>query len=48
VRIVVADAGPLHRLVLIEAIQLLPRLYGTVLVPEIVCVEMPSATPVPP
>ncbi len=38
--VVVADTGPLHYLVLIEAIDLLPRLFGTVFVPEIVCAEL--------
>jgi predicted nucleic acid-binding protein len=36
----VADAGPPHYLVLIEAIDLLPRLFTTVLVPEAVCREL--------
>lgn len=47
-RIVVADTGPLHYLVLIEAIELLPRLYGRVLVPEVVCTELAHLrTPAP-
>ena len=47
-RIVVADTGPLHYLVLIEAIELLPRLYGKVLVPEVVCAELAHPrTPAP-
>jgi predicted nucleic acid-binding protein len=33
VRVVVADAGPLHYLVLINEISLLPRLFGKVLAP---------------
>jgi predicted nucleic acid-binding protein len=40
VHAVVADTGPLHYLVLIEAIELLPRLFGKVLVPEIVRIEL--------
>ena len=36
----VADAGPLHYLVLTETIDLLPRLFDTVSVPEIVCQEL--------
>jgi predicted nucleic acid-binding protein len=45
---VVADTGPLRYLVLIEAIDVLPRLFGRVLVPEIVAAELgrPS-TPLP-
>lgn len=39
-RAVVADASPLHYLVLIEAIELLPQLFGKVLVPRIVHVEL--------
>lgn len=39
-RAVVADAGPLHYLVLVEAIELLPQLYGKVLVPDVVCAEL--------
>lgn len=38
--VVVADTGPLHYLVLIDAIALLPQLYDVVLVPEIVCAEL--------
>ena len=38
--VVVADTGPLHYLVLIDTIALLPQLYETVLVPEIVCTEL--------
>jgi predicted nucleic acid-binding protein len=40
VPIVVADTGPLHYLVLIEAIELLPRLFDTVFVPEVVHTEL--------
>lgn len=44
--VVVADTGPLRYLVLIEAIELLPRLFGRVLVPEIVIAELSrSSTP---
>jgi predicted nucleic acid-binding protein len=40
VPVVVADAGPLHYLVLIDAIGLLPRLFGTVVVPDLVRAEL--------
>jgi predicted nucleic acid-binding protein len=43
VRVVVADTGPLHYLVLIDAIDLLPRLFDRVLVPEIVRTELSRA-----
>ena len=39
-RVVVADTGPLNYLVLIEAIDLLPRLFEQVLVPVAVCDEL--------
>jgi len=41
----VADTGPLHHLVLVDASELLPRLFGRVLIPEIVAGELshPSA-----
>lgn len=38
--LVVADTGPLRYLVLIDAIDLLPRLFGRVLIPEIVGAEL--------
>jgi predicted nucleic acid-binding protein len=38
--VVVADTGPLRYLVLIEAIDLLPKLFGRVLIPEIVSAEL--------
>jgi len=38
--IVVSDAGPLHYLVLISQIELLPRLYGQVVVPNTVVKEL--------
>jgi predicted nucleic acid-binding protein len=45
-RPVVADTGPLHYLVLIDAIDILPMLFGRVLIPEIVAVELSHpATP---
>jgi predicted nucleic acid-binding protein len=48
VRVVVSDTGPLHYLVLIEAIELLPRLYGKVPVPEVVLSELKHpGTPAP-
>ena len=37
---VVADAGPLHYLVLIETEAVLPRLFGRVLIPEMVAAEL--------
>lgn len=39
-RVVVADTGPLHYLVLIDAIELLPQLFECVLIPEIVAAEL--------
>lgn len=45
---VVADAGPLRYLVLVEAIDILPRLFGRVLIPDIVGAELSRpSTPVP-
>ena len=41
--IVVADAGPLHYLVLIGAADVLQPLYGRVLVPEEVAGELQNA-----
>ena len=38
--IVVADAGPPHYLVLIDAIDLLPRLFGKVVIPDVVRAEL--------
>lgn len=43
----VADSGPLHYLVLTEAIDLLPRLFSTVLVPQIVRDELSHASTPP-
>jgi predicted nucleic acid-binding protein len=44
--IVVADASPLHYLILIEQIAVLPPLYGQVIVPAMVCEELQrSQTP---
>jgi predicted nucleic acid-binding protein len=40
---VVADAGPPHYLILIDAIDVLPRLFGRVLIPDIVAVELSQA-----
>ncbi len=39
-RVVVADTGPLQYLVLIDAIEVLPRVFGAVLMPEIVRDEL--------
>jgi predicted nucleic acid-binding protein len=48
VAIVVSDAGPPHYLVLINAIDLLPRLFGKVVIPDIVYMELSRArTPAP-
>jgi predicted nucleic acid-binding protein len=45
-RLVVADAGPLHYLVLTGDIILLPKLFESVLTPKMVCDELSdSATP---
>jgi predicted nucleic acid-binding protein len=41
---VVADAGPLHYLILIGAAGLLPGLFGRVLVPRAVCNELTQPT----
>lgn len=46
--VVVADTGPLHYLVLIGEIELLPRLFARVLVPELVHQELRhERTPAP-
>jgi len=39
-RLVVADTGPLNYLVLIEAIELLPKLFERVFAPEVVRIEL--------
>jgi predicted nucleic acid-binding protein len=39
-RLVVADTGPLNYLVLIDAIELLPKLFETVFTPESVTGEL--------
>jgi len=45
-RIVVADATPLHYLILIDAIDVLPRLFEKIYIPREVCDELPRpATP---
>jgi predicted nucleic acid-binding protein len=41
--IVVADASPLHYLILVDQIALLERLYGSVFVPEAVAAELRAA-----
>lgn len=47
-RVVVADTGPLQYLVLIDAIEVLPRLFGAVLLPATVQVELSHPrTPAP-
>ena len=47
-KVVVADASPLNYLVLIGEVDLLQRLYGEVMVPDVVASELrdPSAPPV--
>jgi predicted nucleic acid-binding protein len=40
VRVVIADTGPLNYLLLIDHIDLLPRLFETVLIPQAVCAEL--------
>ena len=46
--VTVADTGPLRYLVLIDAIDLLPRLFDRVLIPEIVGAELSRpSTPLP-
>jgi predicted nucleic acid-binding protein len=45
---IVADTGPLRYLVLTDAIDILPRLFGRVLIPEIVSAELSRpSTPLP-
>jgi predicted nucleic acid-binding protein len=46
-RIVVADTGPLNYVILIGAIELLPKLFKAVLMPEAVRTELrhPGASP---
>jgi predicted nucleic acid-binding protein len=41
----ISDAGPLHYLILIEAVQILPALFGSIILPEAVHLELlhPSA-----
>jgi predicted nucleic acid-binding protein len=48
VSVIVADTGPLRYLVLIDATDVLPRLFGRVLIPEIVSAELSRpSTPLP-
>lgn len=42
-RLVVSDAGPLHYLVLCGGIDVLPRLYGEIVIPEAVVDELTAA-----
>lgn len=43
---VVSDTGPLHYLILIDAVDVLPKLFRHVLVPEVVAIELSRpATP---
>jgi predicted nucleic acid-binding protein len=41
--VVVADTSPLNYLVLIDAVDILPRLYGSVTIPDIVLSELSDA-----
>jgi predicted nucleic acid-binding protein len=43
VAVVVADTGPPHYLVLIGAVRVLPQLFDTVVVPDLVCNELRHA-----
>jgi len=47
-RLVVADTGPINYLVLIGAIEVLPKLFQQVLVPAAVCNELSHADAPPP
>ena len=38
--IVIADTSPINYLILIDEIEVLPRLYGRVILPEAVCAEL--------
>ena len=38
--LVIADTGPIHYLVLVEAIGVLPRLYDRVIIPRAVLAEL--------
>ncbi len=38
--IVIADASPLHYLILVQAVDVLPRLFQRVLIPDEVCSEL--------
>ncbi|HEV2720778.1 MAG TPA: DUF3368 domain-containing protein [Thermoanaerobaculia bacterium] len=42
--IVVADSGPLHYLILLEQAELLRRLYGEVVIPDVVAAELRVAS----
>jgi predicted nucleic acid-binding protein len=44
VRLVVADTGPLNYLVLIDSIDILPKLFEAVLTPKVVCDELRHPT----
>jgi predicted nucleic acid-binding protein len=47
-RLVVADTGPINYLVLIGAIEVLPKLFEQILVPAAVCNELSHADAPPP
>ena len=38
--IVIADASPINYLILIQEIDVLPRMYGQIIIPESVCEEL--------
>ena len=42
--VVVADSSPLHDLALIDLIDVLPRLYGRIVIPQEVLSELTDAT----
>lgn len=46
--LVIADASPLHYLVLIEAISILPALFRRILIPQAVSVELQHQNTPPP
>lgn len=45
--IVVADTGPINYLLLIDKIDLLPQLFQSITIPDMVCAELASAAAPP-
>ncbi len=39
-KVVIADTSPLNYLILVDAVEILPRLYGRVIIPDIVFEEL--------